>query len=317
MICMNKVTVIGGGTGQSIILKGIKTIDNISLSAIVTVSDDGGSTGKLRYEFNIPGMGDIRSVMVALAPETSLLPQILDYRFDTLDSKSLGGHNLGNLILTALTQMSGSFLEAVGSVSEILKVEGAIIPSSLQSLKLMARMQDGTIVAGESNIPLFSNNIKEVFYQGEVVATQEAVNAILESDAIILGVGSLYTSILPNVIIPEIKQALKDTKAKKIYYCNVMSQPGETDHYSVEDHVQALLDHMESDIDYVVVDNNKFSEKVIDKYSKKESHLVLLDKKIDHPYEIVEHDVVTVEDDLIRHDSDKIKNSFKKILEMI
>ncbi|NLW15876.1 MAG: uridine diphosphate-N-acetylglucosamine-binding protein YvcK [Erysipelothrix sp.] len=314
---MNKVTVIGGGTGQSIILKGIKTIDNISLSAIVTVSDDGGSTGKLRYEFNIPGMGDIRSVMVALAPETSLLPQILDYRFDTLDSKSLGGHNLGNLILTALTQMSGSFLEAVGSVSEILKVEGAIIPSSLQSLKLMARMQDGTIVAGESNIPLFSNNIKEVFYQGEVVATQEAVNAILESDAIILGVGSLYTSILPNVIIPEIKQALKDTKAKKIYYCNVMSQPGETDHYSVEDHVQALLDHMESDIDYVVVDNNKFSEKVIDKYSKKESHLVLLDKKIDHPYEIVEHDVVTVEDDLIRHDSDKIKNSFKKILEMI
>lgn len=317
MICMNKVTVIGGGTGQSIILKGIKTIDNISLSAIVTVSDDGGSTGKLRYEFNIPGMGDIRSVMVALAPETSLLPQILDYRFDTLDSKSLGGHNLGNLILTALTQMSGSFLEAVGSVSEILKVEGAIIPSSLQSLKLMARMQDGTIVAGESNIPLFSNNIKEVFYQGEVVATQEAVNAILESDAIVLGVGSLYTSILPNVIIPEIKQALKDTKAKKIYYCNVMSQPGETDHYSVEDHVQALLDHMESDIDYVVVDNNKFSEKVIDKYSKKESHLVLLDKKIDHPYEIVEHDVVTVEDDLIRHDSDKIKNSFKKILEMI
>lgn len=317
MICMNKVTVIGGGTGQSIILKGIKTIDNISLSAIVTVSDDGGSTGKLRYEFNIPGMGDIRSVMVALAPETSLLPQILDYRFDTLDSKSLGGHNLGNLILTALTQMSGSFLEAVGSVSEILKVEGAIIPSSLQSLKLMARMQDGTIVAGESNIPLFSNNIKEVFYQGEVVATQEAVNAILESDAIVLGVGSLYTSILPNVIIPEIKQALKDTKAKKIYYCNVMSQPGETDHYSVEDHVQALLDHMESDIDYVVVDNNKFSEKVIDKYSKKESHLVLLDKKIDHPYEIVEHDVVTVEDDLIRHDSEKIKNSFKKILEMI
>lgn len=317
MICMNKVTVIGGGTGQSIILKGIKSIDNISLSAIVTVSDDGGSTGKLRYEFNIPGMGDIRSVMVALAPETSLLPQILDYRFDTLDSKSLGGHSLGNLILTALTQMSGSFLEAVGSVSEILKVEGAIIPSSLQSLKLMARMQDGTIVAGESNIPLFSNNIKEVFYQGEVVATQEAVNAILESDAIVLGVGSLYTSILPNVIIPEIKQALKDTKAKKIYYCNVMSQPGETDHYSVEDHVQALLDHMESDIDYVVVDNNKFSEKVIDKYSKKESHLVLLDKKIDHPYEIVEHDVVTVEDDLIRHDSEKIKNSFKKILEMI
>lgn len=314
---MPKVCVIGGGTGQSIILKGLKTIEDIKLSAIVTVSDDGGSTGKLRSEFNMPGMGDIRSVMVSLADENSILPEVLNYRFDTLDSKSLGGHSLGNLILTAMTQKTGNFMEAVGSVSKILNVNGEIIPASLQNLTLMAKMRDGVIVRGESNIPKFSNNIERVFYEKEVKATREAVSAILNADVIVLGVGSIYTSILPNVIIPEIKKALQETSAKKIYYCNVMTQPGETDHYTVSDHVNALLDHMESDFDMVVVDNNTFPSDVIQRYLENDSELVTHDFSLNVPYEVLRHDVVSVEEGLIRHDSEKIKKSFERILELI
>ncbi len=313
---MTKVCVIGGGTGQSLILRGIKQIDAVELSTIVTVADDGGSTGKLRSEFNVPGMGDIRNVMVALAPEDTLLPEILDYRFDSLDSKTLGGHSLGNLILTALTQKTGNFMEAIASVSDILKVEGKIIPSSLQSLTLMARMEDGTVVRGESNIPRFSNHIESVYYDQEVVATQEAVQAIMEADIILLGVGSIYTSILPNIIFPQIKQALQDTKATKVYYCNVMTQPGETDHYTVDDHVSALLKHMEAPIDYVVVDNNKFSKAVLEPYRLKGSEWVQL-KGEEHPFEVLYHDVVSVDNGLIRHDSLKIKKSLEKILELI
>lgn len=314
---MPKVCVIGGGTGQSIILKGLKHIDNIDLSAIVTVSDDGGSTGILRSEFNIPGMGDIRSVMVSLAKEESILSQVLDYRFDSLDSKSLGGHNLGNLILTALTQQTGNFMEAVGSVSKILRVQGEIIPSSLQNLTLMAKMKDGTIVRGESNIPKFANNIKEVYYEQDVKATKEAINAIMNADVIVLGVGSVYTSILPNIIIPEIKEALQKTKAKLIYYCNVMTQPGETDQYTVKDHVDALVDHMERDIDIVVMDNNRFPKDVIQKYLDKKSEIVLYHENETNPYLVLKHDVVSVSGDLIRHDSNKIKESFKQVLELI
>ncbi len=313
---MTRVCVIGGGTGQSVILKGLKQLNNVELSAIVTVSDDGGSTGKLRSEFNMPGMGDIRNVMVSLSPADSLLPQILDYRFDVLDSKSLGGHSLGNLILTALTQKTGNFMEAIASISDILKVEGKIIPASLQSLTLMARMDDGTIVRGESNIPKFANHIDEIFYDQPVRATYEAVDAIMAADVIILGVGSIYTSILPNVIFPEIKRALRDTDAKIVYYCNAMTQPGETDNYSVNDHVDALLKHMAAAIDFVVVDNNEFSSEVLSPYLKKKSEWVLLEDKA-VPYKVLRHDVVSLENGLIRHDSNKIKKSFKKILELI
>ena len=314
---MPKVCVLGGGTGQSIILKGLKNIDHIDLSAIVTVSDDGGSTGKLRSEFNIPGMGDIRAVMVAVASEDSMLPAVLDYRFDSLDSKSLGGHNLGNLILTALTQKTGNFMEAVGYVSSILNVRGQIIPSSLQNLTLMAKMSDGTIVRGESNIPRFSNNIKEVYYEEKVKATREAVSAIMDSDVVVLGVGSLYTSILPNVIIPEIKEALHKTNAKIVYYCNVMTQPGETDAYTVRDHVQALLSHMDTAIDWVIVDNNTFPPEVMARYLEYKSELVTYDPNLKVDYKVLRHDVVSVEDGLIRHDSDKIRASFEKVLELI
>ena len=314
---MTRVTVIGGGTGQSIILKGLKNIEGLELRAIVTVADDGGSTGRLRQDFNLPAMGDIRSVMIALSNSEQLLSHLMDYRFDSLDSKTLGGHNLGNLILTALAQETGSFMEAVGSVSKVLNVQGEIIPSSLQTLTLMAQMEDGTIVRGESNIPLFSNHIQRVFYDKEVRATPEAIDAIVNSDIIIFGVGSLYTSILPNIIIPEIRSALEYTKAKKLYYCNVMTQPGETDNYTGEDHVNALLSHMRSSIDYVVADNTAIPEEIIENYFEQGSTHVKFDDAIEHSYRLLYDDLTSIKNGTIRHDHEKIEQNFRKLLEVI
>lgn len=313
---MTRVTVIGGGKGQSVILRGIKNIEGLDLKAIVSVSDDGGSTGRLRSEFSLPAMGDIRNVMVALSSSEPLLSHIMEFRFDEMDSKTLGGHSLGNLILTAMAQKTGNFMEAIGDVSKILNVKGEIIPSSLEELTLLARMEDGTIVRGESNIPIFSNKIKEVFYDHQVVATKEAVHAIVNSDIIILGVGSLYTSIIPNIIIPEIRRALAFTKAKIVYYCNVMTQPGETNGYSGEDHVNAIIRHGRHKIDAVIMDNNEFSNDIIEKYGEEGSELVSF-KQEDQPYQIFYDDLVSTDGGLIRHDAGKIEASFRKLLEVI
>lgn len=314
---MIRVTVIGGGKGQSILLSGLKKIEGIDLKAIVTVADDGGSTGRLRQDFNMPAMGDIRSVMLALSNEEQLLSHIMDYRFDSLDSKSLGGHNLGNLILTALTQKTGSFMEAVGSLSKVLNVEGEIIPSSLETLTLVAQMRDGTIVRGESNIPLFSNQINRVFYDNEVLATSEAVDAIVNADIIVFGVGSLYTSILPNVVIPGIRRALEHSKAKKIYYSNVMTQPGETDGYSGEDHVRAILDHVNIELDLVITDNSNIPNEIMQNYIKEDSSYVSFNRNIKHDYKVMYDALTSIDKGMIRHDSCKIEKNFRKVLEVI
>ena len=211
----HRVVIIGGGHGQSLICRGVKTISNIDLNAIVTVADDGGSTGRLRKNFHIPAMGDIRNVMISMAESENMLSSLMDYRFDDPDGKEddILGHNLGNLILTALTQQTGSFMTAIQEVSHILNVKGNIIPASTDVITLYARMEDGVIVRGEANIPNHNHHITRVFYQDEVHACKEAVEAIQNADLVIYGIGSVYTSILPNVIIPEIQEALCSTKA--------------------------------------------------------------------------------------------------------
>lgn len=314
---MINVTVIGGGKGQSTLLRGLKGIEGIRLSAIVTVADDGGSTGRLRDEFSIPAMGDIRNVMISLASSETLLSSIMEYRFEESDSTALGGHSLGNLILTALTRQTGSFMEAIGSVSKILNVRGEIIPSSLQELTLIAEMEDGTLVRGESNIPIFSNSIRRVFYDSNVKATEEAVRAIVNADIIIFGIGSLYTSILPNVVIPEIRRAIAFSRAKKVYYCNVMTQPGETDYYSGEDHVDALLRHTHNRIDYVLMDNNTIPKEILERYNEEKRRIVTFDDTKKHPYHLIYEDLVLFDKGLIRHEPTKIKKSFEKLLEVI
>ena len=190
-------------------------------------------------------MGDIRNVMISLAESESLMTDIMNYRFDDPDGTEddIAGHNLGNLILTALTQKTGSFMEAVSEIQQVLNVRGTIIPATTQVITLIAQIEDGVVVKGEANIPTRANRIRKVFYDTPVQAEPDALKAIHNADLIIYGIGSVYTSILPNVIIPQMQKELKQSKARKVYFCNAMTQPGETDVYCLEDHVQALVSH--------------------------------------------------------------------------
>lgn len=311
-----KVAVVGGGKGQSALLRGLKHIEDLEISAIVTVADDGGSTGRLREDFNIPAMGDIRNVMLALAESENLLSEIMNYRFSKESRSTLAGHNLGNLILTALTDTTGDFMDAIASVSKVLNVMGDIIPSSEETITLCARMEDGTIVRGESNIPEYDNSIDCVYYDEAVQASKQAIKAIQEADIILLGVGSLYTSILPNIIIPEIKEALQKSTGKIIYYCNAMSQPGETDGYSGEDHVNAIVKHIEKPIDLVVRSIDEIPADVIQNYEAEDSHPIYFRSSI-HTYTVIDQELLNFEGGKIRHDHEKVQTGFYEILEAI
>lgn len=310
-----KVVVIGGGHGQSAILRGIKNIQGIELTAIVTVADDGGSTGRLRRHFHIPAMGDIRNVLISLAESETLLSTLMEYRFEGTKEEDVLGHNLGNLILTAMTQASGSFMESIETLSKVLNVKGRILPASSQVITLFARMQDGTIVRGESNIPKLSNRISKVYYEEEVKAMPAAVEAIREADIIIYGIGSVYTSILPNLIIPDINKAIAESKAKVLYFCNAMTQAGETDGYTLEDHVEAFFNHG-SRVDLVIYANNEIPEKVIEKYAL-EGAIPVVIKNRTHQYPIYDYDLLDFDQDLIRHNSMKIKQCFEELLKKV
>lgn len=309
-----KIVVIGGGHGQSTILRGIKNIDDLDITAIVTVADDGGSTGRLVRKFHIPAMGDIRNVMVALSESETLFSELMDFRFeDPMNTEEdVLGHSLGNLILTAMTEQCGSFMKAVSLTSEVLNVKGDIIPATTQIIQLYAKMDDGVIVRGEANIPNVDNHISKVFYQEEVIATPEAVQAILEADVVVYGIGSVYTSILPNVIIPGIKQALHDTNATRVYICNAMSQPGETDGYSVEDHVKALVDHGAM-VDAVVVATEEIPAYVLERYAKMGSTPVFLEQD-EHAYEVIEKPLLMFHDGKVRHNYHKIEKAFEDLM---
>ncbi|MBQ7891133.1 MAG: uridine diphosphate-N-acetylglucosamine-binding protein YvcK [Erysipelotrichaceae bacterium] len=309
---MKNVVVIGGGHGQAAVLRGLKDIDSISLTTIVTVADDGGSTGKLRRDFQIPAMGDIRGVMIALAESETLLSTLMEYRFDE-SSETMGGHNLGNIILTALTKSTGSFMDAISMISKVLKVKGHIVPSTTQVITLYAIMEDGTIVRGESNIPKVRNHIQKVYYKEKVKATDAAIRAISDADYIVYGAGSLYTSILPNIIIDDIKLAIQQSKAKKIYFCNPMTQSGETEFYTVEDHVKAIESHVQDKIDKVFVANDMIPNEVLKAYLAEHSTKVPL-SDIEHEYEVELCSLLSFENRLVRHDAKKVKEVFLKEL---
>ena len=310
----HNVVVIGGGHGQAEICRGIKNIPGIRLHAIVTVADDGGSTGRLRRKFNIPAMGDIRNVMVALAEKETVLRSLMDYRFDDPEGtqEDIAGHNLGNLILTALTKQCGSFFEAVQIIDDVLNVKGDIIPATEQVITLYAKMEDGVIVQGEANIPHLDNRIVKVFYDEDVKASPEAVEAVLHADLIILGIGSVYTSILPNVIIPEIREALAKTQGRKVYFCNAMTQPGETDGYSVEDHMQALADHGAYPDTVIIADDSIPAENEANYLA--ESSVPVRCVHRDHAYKVVRTSLLDFDKGLIRHDAEKIHRVVEKLL---
>ena len=271
-----KIVAVGGGTGLSTMLKGIKKITN-NITAVVTVGDDGGSSGRLRQEMGILPPGDIRNCIAALADDEDLVTKLFQYRFKA--GEGLEGHSFGNLFLTALCSITGNMVRAVQESSKVLNIRGRVLPSTLDDMKLSAEMEDGTIVEGESNIPETGKKIKRLFtVPSHCKPLPEVIQAIKEADLIILGPGSLYTSVIPNLLIKEISEAISKSSAKKIYVCNIMTQPGETTGYSASDHIQAILDHAGyPDMVQAVLVNNSLPDDLSPDYEKSNSFPVVVD----------------------------------------
>lgn len=271
-----KVVAVGGGTGLSMLLKGVKKITN-NITAIVTVGDDGGSSGRLREEMGVLPPGDIRNCIAALADDEDLVTKLFQYRFKT--GEGLEGHSFGNLFLTALCSITGDMVSAVKESSNVLSIRGRVLPSTLDDMKLVAEMEDGRIIRGESNIPEAQGKIKRLFTDPENCRPlEEVIEAIKDADLIILGPGSLYTSVIPNLLIKQISEEIAKSQAKKIYVCNIMTQPGETDNYSVSNHVNAIIEHAgyKNIMDAVLV-NDSLPENLAGKYEAANSFPVKLD----------------------------------------
>jgi uncharacterized cofD-like protein len=257
------VVAIGGGTGLSHLLRGLKQHD-IDITAIVTVADDGGSTGRIRREYDIPAPGDLRNCIVALADDESLVSELFQYRFDR-EGSALKGHSLGNLFITALTQVTGSFEQAVLEFGKVVNIRGRVMPSTLENIDLCAELVDGTTVRGESKICQDQAPIRKVFLAPEhPEAYPPAIDAILNADLIILGPGSLYTSVIPNLLVSGVVEAIKWSRGTTVYACNVATQIGETDHFTATDHVKAVVEYLgRGNLDYAVVNSNRASAEAI------------------------------------------------------
>ena len=300
-----KIVAIGGGTGLSMLLKGIKRITN-NITAVVTVGDDGGSSGRLREEMGVLPPGDIRNCIAALADNEDLITKLFQYRFNT--GEGLKGHSFGNLFLTALCSITGDMVRAVKESSNVLSIRGRALPSTLDNMKLAAEYEDGTIVHGESAIPEEHKKIKRLFTEPEhCKPLEDVIEAIKDADLIILGPGSLYTSVIPNLLIKEISEEVIKSNAKKIYVCNIMTQPGETDNYAVSDHINALYKHAGSNklIDAVLV-NNVLPKNMADKYEQCGQMPVVLDRYNVH-VDIVEKKLIEEsKEGLVRHSSNRV-----------
>jgi uncharacterized cofD-like protein len=308
-----RVVVIGGGTGLSVMLRGLKE-KPVDITAIVTVADDGGSSGRLRDELQMPPPGDIRSVISALAESEPLLSEMLQYRFE--NGTGLAGHSLGNLILAALKDITGDFFTGVRELSRVLAVRGIVLPASHDNIVLMAEMTDGTIVQGESKISKYGGKIARLYLDPPNAAPlPEAIQAIHEADVIVLGPGSLYTSIIPNLLVQGISDAIRASSAVKVYICNVMTQPGETDGYSVADHVNAIASHVEGKLfEHIIVNNSDIPRRVRSLYAEKGADVVKLDLE-----ELTAQGYRTIADELIlfqgvlRHDAGKLSHHIYRL----
>ncbi len=250
-----KIAAIGGGTGLSTFLRGIKEVTS-NVTGVVTVSDDGGSSGRLRHELGIPPPGDIRNCIVALAEAEPLMKELFEYRFT--EGNGLAGHSFGNLFIAAMSGVTGNFEQAVSESSRVLKVTGRIVPSTLVDVRLTADMADGTVVLGETNIAASPKRIMDVqISPAGPEAFDAATNAIRDAELTVIGPGSLYTSLIPNLLIPGIARALIESEEPVVYVCNIATQPGETDGYTLEDHLKAIERHLPGlAIDYVVANSN-------------------------------------------------------------
>ncbi|MFJ6412313.1 uridine diphosphate-N-acetylglucosamine-binding protein YvcK [Terribacillus saccharophilus] len=306
-----KIVAIGGGTGMPVLLRGLKQLP-VDLSAIVTVADDGGSSGKLRTELAMPAPGDIRNVIAALADAEPMLIDLFQHRFK--DGNGLSGHSMGNLLLAAMTSISGDFYNGIKEISRVLKVKGNIYPIANQNVVLHAEMTDGEIVTGESNIPLANKQIKRVFVSPlPVKPLPDAIEAIKQADLIVISPGSLYTSVMPNLIVPEIENALRDAPGKVVYVCNVMTQYGETTGYTAGDHIQAIHDHIGADIvSTIVVNNSSIEQDIREDYAEEHAEPVIYDIS-----RLKSLGLKVIESDIIDHDQRKLRHDTHKIAKLL
>lgn len=325
------IVAIGGGTGLSTLLRGLKRYVDADgpwtigeLGAIVTVTDEGGSSGVLRKEFGMLPPGDIRNCIVALAEEEQLLSRLFSYRFDT--DSALKGHSLGNLLLTALTEITGGFDNAVLAASEVLAIRGAIYPSTLEDVRLRATLADGTVLIGEVAIsgsvigesprskPRHARIAHLALDPADAAPPQRALDAIAAADLILVGPGSLYTSVLPNLAIPKIAEALRAARALRVYVCNVMTQPGETDGFSAEDHLAAIVDHAGLVVDVMVINGRKPSEAALAHYAEENQTPVGFDVNAVRELGVTPFfgDIIA-EGNFVRHDSTALATTILRL----
>ncbi|MGL5328895.1 MAG: gluconeogenesis factor YvcK family protein [Peptostreptococcaceae bacterium] len=310
-----KVVVIGGGTGQSIFLRGLKHYTQ-NITAIVTVADDGGGSGVLREDLGMLPPGDIRNCLLALANIEPTMNEVMQYRFQ---DGNLKGQSFGNLFIAAMNGLYGNFETAVYKMSEIFAITGRVLPVTLEDVNLIAKLKDGSIIKGESNIPkgvkAQKSDIERISLDPvDVKPLHEVIASIQEADIIVIGPGSLYTSIIPNLLVKGVTRAIKKSKAPKVYISNVMTQPGETENYNVINHINAIYNHTGKGlIDYIIVNNEILPKNVFEKYKKDGAKQVLLDEVQNKELKemgikVIEDNLVEVKKNYIRHDAKHMAN---------
>lgn len=305
-----RIVVIGGGTGLSTLLRGLKNY-HFDLTAIVTVADDGGSSGRLRDDYDIPPPGDIRNVIAALSKVEPLVEEMFQYRFKS--SSDLDGHSLGNLMLTALTDITGDFSHAISEMSKVLNVNGRILPAANKKVTLHAKLKDGSVVTGESKIPDINNPIDYVFLEpAQVLALPAAIRQIKRADYILIGPGSLYTSIIPNLLVKEIGEAVVASTAHKLYICNLMTQQGETLRYTASDHVEAIHNHVGKPFIQSILVNDEasshFPKTIKESYLEKNAEPVHFDiRNLEHMgIHVIKRDIATIINGVVRHNATNV-----------
>lgn len=302
-----KIVALGGGTGLSTLLKGLKQFP-VDITAIVSVSDDGNSTGRLREEFKTPAVGDIRRVITSLSETEPLIESLMNYRFKT--TSDLDGHTLGNLLLTGLIEVSGNMSKGIESLSKVLNLKGKVLPLTEDNVKLMAEMEDGNIISGECNITEDKRKIKKVFYKEEPKVLEEVINEIKRADLIILSMGSLYTSIIPNLICKDVIDAIDASSADIMYVCNIMTQPGETDNFKASCHIKVLNSYLgKRKINIALINNGKISEEIKNKYlveEQKDEVIPDIDEVKQNNVNVITDNFVIISDNMIRHNINKL-----------
>ena len=299
-----KVVVFGGGTGISFLLRGLKSFP-VDITAIISVADNGSSTGKLREEFLMPAMGDIRNAIVSLSDVDDKIKDLLQYRFDTYTD--LNGHPIGNLIMVAMYNMTGSLKDSIKALSDFLNVRHKILPISEDYLTLLAETSDGEIIRGESEIGHSGKTIKRLYYDETPVIDKEVISEILSADLIIFSIGSLFTSILPNLLSKEVVSAIDKSSAKILYTCNAVCQMGETEDFTAFDHVSTINSYLgKRKVDSVIVADSKLPKKVLDKYISSENKKLVKCNSArlkELGCKVIKEDLLIIEDGYIRHDN--------------